>query len=233
MIRGLTALLALLTIASRLMADNPAPDNVQADLLEGSVLRYRVASVTDELAAQLARAQPTNRVSGLVLDLRFTGGTNATAGDCPGFGFFAVPKAPLVILVNSRTSPAAATLASRLQAAHAGLVIGGLRASPAPDLTVPVNAEAETNFLANPYLLVTNAARHPATAYSDGTNDDWTAYVDHTSEADLVRKRVKDGEDNGEAVTPRTPAPPVIQDPALARAVDLLKALAALHPSRG
>ena len=60
------------------------------------------------------------------------------------------------------------------------------------------------------------------------------AFVDHTSEADLVRKRIKDGEDDGEATQPRVEPPqPVIRDPALARAVDLLKALAALHPARG
>jgi hypothetical protein len=59
-------------------------------------------------------------------------------------------------------------------------------------------------------------------------------FVDHTSEADLVRKRIKDGESDGAIATPRAEPPqPVIRDPALARAVDLVKALAALHPARG
>jgi hypothetical protein len=57
--------------------------------------------------------------------------------------------------------------------------------------------------------------------------------VDHTSEAELVRKRVKDG-DETDAASPRAEPPqPVVRDPALARAIDLLKALAALHPARG
>jgi hypothetical protein len=44
---------------------------------------------------------------------------------------------------------------------------------------------------------------------------------------------VKDG-DEDDAATPRAePSQPVIRDPALARAVDLFKALAALHPARG
>jgi hypothetical protein len=60
------------------------------------------------------------------------------------------------------------------------------------------------------------------------------AFVDHTSEAELVRKRIKDGDDEGDVATPRAePLQPVIRDPALARAADLLKALAALHPAQG
>ncbi len=60
------------------------------------------------------------------------------------------------------------------------------------------------------------------------------AFVDHTSEADLVRKRIKDGEPRTIHTTTQRPKPapqPVIRDPALARAMDLLKALAALHPA--
>ena len=58
-------------------------------------------------------------------------------------------------------------------------------------------------------------------------------FVDHTSEADLVRKRVKDGDDDDTATPRLEPSQPVIRDPALARALDLFKALAALHPARG
>ena len=66
-----------------------------------------------------------------------------------------------------------------------------------------------------------------------GTNN-LLAIVDHTSEAELVRKRIKDGDEGGDLPTPRAePAQPVIRDPALARAVDLLKALAVLHKPRG
>ena len=58
-------------------------------------------------------------------------------------------------------------------------------------------------------------------------------FVDHMSEAELVRKKIKDGEGE-DSPAPRTePATPVIRDPALARAVDLLKALAILPKQRG
>jgi hypothetical protein len=55
------------------------------------------------------------------------------------------------------------------------------------------------------------------------------------SEAELVRKQIKDGEEDGSAVpSPHgEPASPVIRDPELARAVDLLKALAVLGKARG
>jgi hypothetical protein len=53
------------------------------------------------------------------------------------------------------------------------------------------------------------------------------------SEAELVRNHVKDGEDDEIQPTTRTEPPPVIRDPALARAVDLLKALAIVRPARG
>jgi hypothetical protein len=58
-------------------------------------------------------------------------------------------------------------------------------------------------------------------------------YIDHTSEADLVREKIKDGdEDENTAPVRVAPAKPVIRDPALARAVDFLKALAVLQPER-
>ena len=58
---------------------------------------------------------------------------------------------------------------------------------------------------------------------------------DHMSEAELVSKRIKDGEGeyNPALASRAEPVTPVIRDPALARAVDLLKAVAALHPARG
>jgi hypothetical protein len=53
--------------------------------------------------------------------------------------------------------------------------------------------------------------------------------VDHTSEADLVRAKVKDGSQDEDSKTFRArpePPRPFIRDPVLARAVDLIEALA-------
>ena len=64
--------------------------------------------------------------------------------------------------------------------------------------------------------------------------NDFLPFVDHTSEADLVRAKIKDGDDNGAIAPARSKGPPkpVIQDPVLARAVDLIKGLAIVHESR-
>lgn len=214
-----------------------AAGEVHGDVLDGSVLRYRVSAVTDTLTAQLAAAQPagTNAIAGIVLDLRFAGGSDAVPATAKNY--FSTNKTSLVILVNGQTSGSATALAAQLREAGLGLVIGSSNAAPAPDIAVTVATETEKRFLADPYLVISNSLTfsHLETNRLSGvtTTNDWMAYVDHTSEADLVRKRVKDGEDTGDpAATPRTPPPPVIHDPALLRAVDLLKALASLHPPR-
>jgi hypothetical protein len=93
---------------------------------------------------------------------------------------------------------------------------------------VTVSSADEIKFLADPFY---NPA--PQKSPTPAATNEFLPFVDHTSEADLVRQRVKDGEEDDSA-TPRTaPAQPVIRDPALARAVDLVKALAALKQARG
>jgi len=170
---------------------------------------------------------------------------------------------PLAVLVNGKTSGAAEALAAALREAGAGLIIGNPTAGLAmttrdfqldngellrvatnpvklgdgvvisrvsPDITVPVSLDDELAYLKNPYLMLTqdNASS------TIGTND-FLSFVDHTSEADLVREKVKDGDDAGVlAPVPANKAPPkpVIQDPALARSLDLLKGLAIVREDR-
>ena len=93
------------------------------------------------------------------------------------------------------------------------------------------SAEDEKKFLENPFATA-SASTNAAGIFSKG---DLVPFVDHMSEAELVHRKIKDGEDVEDAdLTPRATSPqPVIRDPALARAVDLLKALAVLKPSRG
>ena len=231
--RCLLGLLVWSAAAPWAMADG----EVHGDVLDGSVLRYRVSTVTDNLTTQLAAAQPagTNAIAGIVLDLRFASGSDAVPATAKNY--FYTNKTSLVILVNSQTSGSASALATQLREAGLGLVIGSPNAAPAPDIAVAVSTETEKRFQADPYLAISNdlTISRLETNLLSGvtTTNDWMAYVDHTSEADLVRKRVKDGEDTSDpAATPRTPPPPVIHDPALLRAVDLLKALASLHPPR-
>jgi hypothetical protein len=92
---------------------------------------------------------------------------------------------------------------------------------------VATRLEDEQKFQQNPFAEI--AANQ--VAYLSNTNS-LLPFIDHTSEAELVRQRVKDGEEDGTS-TPRADAPKVIRDPALARAVDWLKALAILKPVHG
>ena len=169
---------------------------------------------------------------------------------------------PLLVLVDGETSGAAEALAAELRDTGAGLIIGNSTAGLAmtmrnfslkngeilriatdpvklgngttisrlsPDITVPVSQEDERAYLKNPYAML--GGNENSRLF--GTND-ISAFVDHTSEADLLRERIKGREDTGAIAPParRRPKKPVIQDPVLARALDLIKGLAIVHESR-
>jgi hypothetical protein len=175
------------------------------------------------LAGQI-REQLTNAVSGLVLDLRFADGDQ----DVLLANALPMLKSPVILLVNDQTRGAAADLAAQLRANGRAILIGGTNVTGkiAPDIAIVASHEQEKGFQENPYA----PTDKPATP---GNSRDLLPFIDHTSEADLVRRRLKDG-DESLADTPRTaPEKPVIRDPALARAVDLFKALAILNKSRG
>ena len=196
-------------------------------LVEGGVLRVRVNHVTGNFPDQF-RAATTTNFSSIILDLRFTDGNTAAAGAATGV--FSPGKFPLVILVNRQTRGAAGQLAAQLQSTGTGIVIGGTNGTLSPDVTLAVNPAQEKAFQDNPYFTATTQQ----TGTVSGTNA-LLSLVDHMSEAELVSKRIKDGEGEYNPAPARRaePAAPVIRDPALARAVDLLKAVAALHPARG
>jgi hypothetical protein len=197
-------------------------------LIENRFVCVRAGDLTDtflqQFSDQFRTAVPTNQFAGMVLDLRQAGGTNL-AGIAD---FLLAKKIPLVVLTDTQTREAATNLAGQLHAA--GAVVIDCQTDPSEknlaDLRVRLSADEERRFLENPFT-------NPAAADSLAGATNLMYYVDHTSEAELVRQRVKDGDEDNSA-TPRTkPAQPVITDPALARAVDLLKALAVLPRVRG
>jgi hypothetical protein len=194
------------------------------------VLYLRPGQLTEKFPEQVRLLQPTNPIVGTVLDLRFADGGDGAAD--AAMKLFAAKKTPLVILVNGQTRGAAADIAAQLRAANAGIIIGSTNAPEKilPDIAVNVSAGAEKIFMENPF------ASSPAASTEAGSpaTNDLLPLVDHTTEAELVQKKIKDGEDDGDDLTPRAAPPqPVIRDPALARAVDLLKALAITQASRG
>jgi hypothetical protein len=218
-------LILLMAVAAALACGAGEPP-MKISVLDNAVLCVRASQLPGTVADAIRAAGVPGHLAGMVLDLRFADGAATNAAD-----YFIRKRMPLVVLVNSLTRGPALALAAQLRADAAAVLIGSTNspASLTPDIVVAVGAEEEKKFQEDPFL---KAAAAPPTEMS-ATNE-LLAFVDHTSEADLVRKRIKDGEDDGEVTQPRVEPPqPVIRDPALARAVDLLKALAALHPARG
>ena len=198
----------------------------QASLLENDILHVQAGDVGKDFTRELASSAPTNQIAGTVLDLRFAYGDQMSTAD-----YFNRQKTPLVILVNGETRGAAATLAKQLRSDQKAILIGSTNPPGAvsPDIIVKVDEKSEKAYQANPYADVATAGGNPPIA----TNN-FLPFIDHTSEADLVRQHIKDGDDANEPLPAEPKAQPrVIQDPELARAVDLLKALATLNPSRG
>ncbi|HZI33167.1 MAG TPA: hypothetical protein VFF11_12565 [Candidatus Binatia bacterium] len=200
----------------------------QVSLLENDILHVQASDVTSNFTQELEVAAPTNKISGTVLDLRFADGNKVS-----GVDYFADQKTPLVILVNGETRGAAAVLAEQLHSAHKAILIGSTNPPGVviPDIAVAVTSNDEKAFQNNPYIQL--PSDDSATTAS---SNDFLPFVDHTSEADLVRRRVKDGDDedmNAPEPASSKPQPAVIHDPELARAVDLLKAISILRPAHG
>jgi len=122
-----------------------------------------------------------------------------------------------------------------------------------PDIAVTVSADDERAFWENPYVSPAPTNKSP-----DLVTNNLLPFVDRISEADLVRhrqenmKRIdllnlpkpwgpvrepnrinKDGKDDNSALSRTAEAPkPVLRDPVLARAVDLIKGLAIVRQPR-
>lgn len=194
--------------------------------LGNNLLCVRASDVSENFTQQFMAGAPTNALTGLVLDLRLASGTNQTGiAD-----FLTAKKMALVVLTDAQTQGAAATLATQLHATGAVVITcspnGAVKNGG--DISVALDGENEKRFLENPFTnWVANSSGKLA-----GSNN-LMFYVDHTSEAELVRKRVKDGEEDSSNLPRAGLVQPVINDPALARAVDLLKALTVLHRTRG
>jgi len=99
-----------------------------------------------------------------------------------------------------------------------------------PDIDVTVSEEAERAFYADAFLVVSNRADGLSnTNQASATNQTRVRF----NEAELVREH-KAGESPDEMTAKRPPEPPapVVSDPALARALDLLKGLAVVRESK-
>jgi hypothetical protein len=230
--RFLSLFTGLLAAAGGVQADTTNIALIKSTILENNVAYLRVGQVATNLPSEISLAQTapasTNKIIGTVLDLRFADGSDLAAAKAAAKPF-ASRKLPLAILVNGQTRGAAAALATALREAHDGLVFGSAAADLKPDVAVTVDAADERAFFKNPYAATTQGA----TNISLVTNS-FSPFIDHTSEADLVRAKIKDGEQDEDAplTQPSEPQKPFIHDPVLARAVDLIKALAVVQQPR-
>jgi hypothetical protein len=264
-------------------------------VLENDVVYLRIGRVAGNLANELSAAYRaltnTNKVSGIVLDLRFVVGDDTASAQATAnlFASKKIVAGSLVVLVNGETRGAAETLAAALRHAGAGLIIGSPTAGEAatfkefplrngerlriatmpvksghgpaipsgglqPDIAVAVSADDERAFWENPYA-------SPAQNNSPGVaTNNLLPFVDRISEADLVLQKQNEGKhtgalhmldmdlpgagsiykpvnggntnENSSSTRAAEPQKPVIHDPVLARAVDLIKGLAVVHQSR-
>jgi hypothetical protein len=216
----------------------------KSTILESNVAYLRIGQVETNLSDEIRTAQialaVSNKIAGTVLDLRFATGTDLDSAKAAA-DLLAAEKLPLAILINRQTSGAAETLAAELRAAHAGLIFEGVSGpagtnSPAtapeqPDIVVAIGAEDERALMENPYAVLLM----PGETNSTAATTNLLPFVDHTSEADLVRAKIKDGDElEPVPVAERAAVPqkPFIRDPVLARAVDLVKGLAIVRAAR-
>jgi C-terminal processing protease CtpA/Prc len=265
-------------------------------VIESNVAYLRVgrvaASLANELSAAYRALTTTNKVAGVVLDLRFVVGDDSASAQATAnlFASKKIVAGSLVVLVNGETRGAAETLAAALRHAGAGLIIGNPTAGEAatfkefplrngerlrittppvksgnglaipsgglqPDIAVTVSADDERAFFENPYgTLAQN------TNVAQAATNNFLPFVDRISEADLVLQKQNDGKHTGALHTRdmdlpgagsirkqgdggntnensapargAEPQKPVLRDPVLARAVDLIKGLAVMHQSR-
>lgn len=294
-VKGLLASLSpkVLLVTNEQPRSVSAPLPSKTNLFEDNIAYFRVTEVGDGLAEKFNQAfhqlSSTNKLDGVVIDLRYAGGVDYSAASGmadlflakaepllnPGNGMLSshektnAIQLPLAILVNSGTSGSSEALAAILRANGAGLILGSKTAGEAlagqeftlkngdklrlattpvalgngtvlstngiqPDIDVLVNPNDETLYYADSFYVVrkTNqlAGARGATPLT-GTNGNTGRF----GEAELVRQhRARLDRDTDEPLPVREsePAEPLVSDPALARALDLLKGLAVVRQSR-
>lgn len=218
----LSAILFALQISAR-------ADLIKSSVLESNVAYLRVGDVAKNLPDEIQSAEKalatTNKIAGTVLDLRFANGDDSNSAKAVADSLIQ-EKLPVAILTDDETRGAAIELAKDLRESGAGLIFGS-STNLSPDISVSVSASEEKKDLENPWGIISTNEIHLASAT---TNDFVPFVIDHTTEADLVRARIKDGEEDNTIAKPESQKP-FIRDPILARGLDFIKGLAALNLS--
>ena len=279
------------SVATNAVANTNAGKLAATSVIEGAYGYFRFGDVSEgidrEFNAALRRVGATNRLKGIVLDLRFAEGSDYDAAVDLADGFFGKRRPladwgdgvkfstdktnavamPLAILVNDETRGAAEAFAGILRRSEIGLLIGENTAGQAsisreftlkngqklriattpikvagaeaidrkglkPDIEVKVNSADERAFLQDAYRALARPDR--LAAAPSGTNAT-NRFRRRITEADLVRMQREGTDLESDFVTGREAGPnrpPVITDPVLARAIDLLKGLSVVQQFR-
>jgi C-terminal processing protease CtpA/Prc len=279
--------------------DAPSGASTNAGLLsksisyDGNIGYLRVSGVSSGLAEAVRGAcremSATNKLKGLVLDLRYARGDDYAAA-AETAGLFIKKQQPLLdwgkgmveskekpesiaspvaVLVNQETAGAAEALAAVLRETGAGLILGNKTAGQAmiaqefplkngarlriatapvqlgdnttlaggikPDITIAVNAADERAYYADAFKVIATTnlpGAGQATNQAAGTNS--TPRRPRFNEAELVRERREGLNPDADVAPARNEEPdkPLVRDPALARALDLIKGLAVVRQAR-
>lgn len=262
----------------------------KATVYDGGIGYLRVEKVAPDLVMEVKSIcqamNTTNRLKGVVFDLRFASGDDYAAAVAVADLFAKEEQAlldwgndtikstaktnalawPVAVLVNGETAGAPEALAALFRETGTGLILGNptrgaamtakefplpngqklkIAAAPVklageialppsgvkPDIQVAVTTAEERFFLSDPYALLSKTTS-VTNLTAIGTNR--VARRTRTTEADLVRARREGANfDIDQPMQRETEIEqPVIRDPALARAVDLLKGLAVVRRVR-
>jgi C-terminal processing protease CtpA/Prc len=283
------------------LVTNPEPRNaaaasvpvVKSNLFDGEIAYVRIGRINEGLAKAVRAAyddlKGTNKLKGVVLDLRYSGGDDYAEAAAVVDLFLKKEEpllnwgngivkskakkdaitAPVAALVNRQTEGSAEAIAAAIRQTGTGLILGGRTAGQAmvakdyplkngqqlriatarievgdnttispegvkPDIQVDVRPEDERQYYADAFKVI---ARSELAANATLSLTNQGAATNRTTrrrfnEAELVRER-KEGptfdQDAGEKSS--EPERPVVRDPVLARALDLLKGLAVVRPS--
>jgi len=296
-VQGLTSALApKVTLVTNGPADDASTSSelvLKSGLFDGDIAYVRLGRVGEGLAQALRKAYDglasTNKLKGLVLDLRFIGGDDYAAAASTADLFLKKEQpllnwgngvvrsteksealtVPVAVLVNRKTAAAAEALAAVMRQAGVGLLLGGRTAGQAvvakefplkngdklkiatarievgetvllspegvkPDINVEVKPEDEKAYYADAFKviqkpeLMASANGGSATNQVAGTN---RIRRPRFNEAELVRERREGANLDLEGNDKDEPDKPSVRDPALARALDLLKGLAVVRHS--
>ena len=274
-------------------ATSAVPLISRTQVFDSEILYLRVSQIGEGLTVALRQAfdeaAVSNKLKGLVLDLRYANGQDFAVAASVVDLFLSKEQPlltvsgktlksaakndnlslPVAVLVNRETAGAPEALAAVFRETGTGLILGSQTAGQTasfkdyvlsngeklhiasepvllgdgsslapkgvvPDIVVPVNAAAERAWFDDAFAFIPSSSNLSASVSTTGivTSTNRPSRRPRISEADLVRERREGITLEEMEARASVPDKPQITDPALARAIDLLKGLAVVRRSR-